>query len=401
MLLGQKPCPDCEPAQVNHFIIRTSSYVGLILKPILRPVDYFFQSVLPSRSFSWFDKAGPLTLRLLSFWHIGRLLDKISEGDSDRTRALWTEAKKRGIKMQQFRLGEIKELFIARYDGKMRLFDGLPRPVGPDAPSLYWMDNKPVMRERFAKADIPIARGGSVFSERRALELFDSLRKPVITKPFTGSRSRHTAIHLNTKESFLRGFRNAKVLSPKVLIEEELEGFVFRGTLIGGKLQAVLRREPPHVMGDGEHTVRELVDMENARPERQAHTFHPITTGPEAEEELTRQKLTWNSIPAKDAFVPLNQKISRGIGASNSDVTDLVHPDNKALLEKIGTLLADPIVGVDFIMNDVSVPWHKQERSGVIECNSLPFIDLHHYPLNGSPRNVAGALWDLIFPNVS
>lgn len=398
MLLGQKPCPDCEPAQVNHVIIKTSSYLSLVLKPLLRPLDFLFTRMLPNRSFAWFDIAGPLVIRAFAFLRIGKLEREIGEDDSDRTKALWTEATRRGIDMREYRFGAIKDLFIAKYGKHMRCFDGLPRPVGPDADSLYWMDNKPLMRERFAAAGIPIARGGSVWSEADGCRLFCELRKPVITKPHTGSRSRHTTIHIDTEEEFRRAFRNAKVLSPKVLIEEELEGFVFRGTLIGGKLQAVLRREPPHVVGDGTHTVRELVESENARPERHTKTFRPIATGEDAEAELRRQKLSWESIPSCGTFAALSQKISRGIGASNTDVTDDVHPDNRALLEKIGELLRDPLVGVDFIMNDVTIPWHVQPRAGVIECNSLPFIDLHHYPLNGTPRNVAGALWDLIFP---
>ena len=86
------------------------------------------------------------------------------------------------------------------------------------------------------------------------------------------------------------------------------------------------------------------------------------------------------------------------MGASNTDVTDDIHLDNRVLLENIGALLKDPLVGVDFIMQDASRSWREQERAGVIECNSLPFIDLHHYPLNGAPRNVAGALWDIIYP---
>ena len=108
--------------------------------------------------------------------------------------------------------------------------------------------------------------------------------------------------------------------------------------------------------------------------------------------------MTLDSVPKKGELVTLNQKVSRGIGASTTDLTDEIHPENKRLLEKIGALLKDPLVGVDFIMRDVRVPWQEQSRSGVIECNSLPFIDLHHYPLNGEPRNVASALWDLIFP---
>jgi len=398
MLLWQQPCPECEPAQVNHFVIRTGSYLGLVLKPLLRPLDYFFQRVVPNRSFAWFDIAGPLVICSFSALRIGKLVRDIRDDDSDRTKALWTEAKRRGIEMRHYRCGAIKDLFIARHGGVTRCFDGLPRPRGPEADSLYWMDNKPVMRKRFAEAGIPIAKGASVWSEEEGVEVFNRLRKPVITKPHTGSRSRHTTIHLSTEDAFRKAFRSAKVLSPKVLIEEELEGFVFRGTLIGGKLKAVLRREPPHVVGDGTHTIRELVELENRREARHTHTFHPIATGEEAEAELARQNRTWQSVPEMGTFVPLSQKISRGIGASNTDVTDDVHPDNRALLEKIGALLKDPLVGVDFIMKDVSVAWHAQPHSGVIECNSLPFIDLHHFPLNGKPRNVAGALWDLIFP---
>ncbi len=398
MLLGQKPCKDCEPAQVNHFVIRLSSYLGLVIKPLLRPFDYLVRVILPPRRFSWFDRLGPLVLQTFAFFHIGKLQDAISHDDSDRTRALWTEAEERRISMKEFRLGPIKDLFIARKNGKVRCFDGLPRPVGPEAESLYWMDNKPTMRKRFAEAGIPIARGGACFLERRGLELFASLRKPVITKPYTGSRSRHTTIHIETPEEFIHAFRNAKVLSPLVLIEEELVGFVHRGTLIGGKLVAVMRREPPHVIGDGAQTVRELVTEENKREKRHGTTFHPIAMGPEADQELSRQKLSWSSIPEKGTIVTLNQKVSRGIGASTTDLTEEMHPENRKLLEKIGAVLDDPLVGVDFIMNDVRLPWHEQERSGVIECNSLPFIDLHHYPLFGKPRNVAGALWDLIFP---
>lgn len=399
MLLGQKPCPDCEPAQVNHFVIRTASWLGLLFKPALRPLHYLLRVLLPPRSFSFFDTAGPLALRALSLLRIGRIHAALAPHASDRARALWSEAAGRGIAMQEYRCGPIKELFIARHNGQTRCFDGLPRPVGPEAESLYWMDNKPLMRKQFAAAGIPIARGASAFSEKQGLAIFRSLAKPVITKPHTGSRSRHTTIHIETEADFIRGFRNAKTISPKVLIEEELKGFVFRGTLIGGRLAATLRREPPHVLGDGAHTVRELVERENSRPERHAGIFHPISTGEEAEGELARQGLVWTSVPRKGAFVPLSQKISRGVGGSNTDVTDAVHPENRKLLERIGKVLQDPLVGVDFIMRDVALPWQSKERCGVIECNSLPFIDLHHYPLDGAPRNVAGALWDLIYPD--
>ena len=59
-------------------------------------------------------------------------------------------------------------------------------------------------------------------------------------------------------------------------------------------------------------------------------------------------------------------------------------------------MLDDPLVGVDFMMDDMARSW-KEQKCGVIECNSLPFIDLHHFPLKGPARNAAGNVWDLIF----
>ena len=105
MLLGQQPCPDCEPAQVNHFVIRTSSYVGLAFKPLLHPFDYVVRVMLPSTSFSWFDKAGPLVLHTLAFFRLGKLQKEISPLDSDRTRALWEEARRQGITLVEYRFG--------------------------------------------------------------------------------------------------------------------------------------------------------------------------------------------------------------------------------------------------------------------------------------------------------
>ena len=394
----RKICKECEPAQVNHTVIRVSSYMSLFMKPMLKPFDYLTRVLLPPRSFSWFDIVAPALLRTLAFLRVGKLDTEIRESDSDRTRCFWVEAKRRGIQMLMYRAGPVKDLFIATHEGRTICFDGLPRPIGPEAKSLYWMDNKPLMRKRFSEAGIPIASGASAFSLGQALDIFRSLKKPVIVKPYSGSRSRHTTIHLAHEKEFIAAFRSAKVLSPLALIEEELSGFVHRGTLIGGKLAAVIRREPPHVRGDGAHTTRELVEIENRHEKRNGPTFHPIVLDAEAKQELARQNLGLESIPQKGQLIFLNQKVSRGIGASTTDLTDCVHPENRKLLETIGELLQDPLVGVDFIMEDVRVPWQEQVRCGVIECNSLPFIDLHHYPLEGEPRNVAGALWDIIFP---
>jgi cyanophycin synthetase len=159
-----------------------------------------------------------------------------------------------------------------------------------------------------------------------------------------------------------------------------------------------MRREPPTIVGDGVHTVRELTEIENKNPKREGPIFHHITLDADTDEEIKRQGLTWDAIPAVGRVVTLSQKVGRGSGGITRDVTDITHPDNKELFEKIGRVLADPLVGVDFIIQDIDRSWKDQKACGVIECNSLPFIDLHHYPYAGQVRDAAGALWNLIFP---
>jgi cyanophycin synthetase len=161
---------------------------------------------------------------------------------------------------------------------------------------------------------------------------------------------------------------------------------------------AVLRRDPACVFGDGLHNISELVDIENNNPLRDEKLFHKMIIDNEALKELTYQNLQLTSIPSKNQRINLGTKTSRGSGGAIVDVTAEVHPDNNLLFNKIGEYLDDPLIGIDFIIEDIKKSWQETPRCGVIECNSLPFIDLHHYPLQGQPINVAGKVWDFVYP---
>jgi cyanophycin synthetase len=260
------------------------------------------------------------------------------------------------------------------------------------------MDDKGIMKIKFLKEGLPVAKGGVAFTTKGALKIFNNIDKPVITKPNLGSRSRHTTIHINTPEDLIMGFKKAKKLSPLVVIEEELSGALFRGTLVGGKLVGVVRRDQPAITGDGVHTVQELLDEENKRAERGGPIFHKIIIDKEANMELKRQNVKLSDVVEKNKVVTFSQKTSRGCGGTTTEVTDITHIENVKMLEHVAKFLDDPLIGVDFIMPDITKSWKDQPHSGIIECNSLPFIDLHHYPLFGKPNNVAGHLWDLVMP---
>jgi len=388
----KKYCVDCGGAQVNHKMV----YASLWLSEMIEPWTKWMDNIIPERKLEWI---GPILIKILTILHMGTITKSPNEKDSFRAKVLWIEAIKRGIDMREFHLfGMGNDVFISRFKGKMRFFDVLPRTKDYDPRGLDWMDNKNEMKKHFIKEGIKVAAGGVVNSEKKALKLFRSLDKPVIAKPNLGSRSRHTTTHISTEEELVTAYHKAHMLSPWVMIEEELTGYVHRGTVIGGKLIAVLRREPAYVIGDGVHNVKDLIDIENKNPLRDDKMFHKLALDEEALKELKHWNRDENTIPKDKEIITLGQKTSRAVGGGITDMTDIVHPDNKEMLEKIGKVLNDPLIGVDFIMDDVSISWKDQPKSGVIECNSAPFIDLHHFPLVGSPHNVAGALWDIIYP---
>ncbi|KKR43699.1 hypothetical protein A2356_00655 [Candidatus Nomurabacteria bacterium RIFOXYB1_FULL_39_16] len=397
-------CKDCEPAQEIHIVAYLSVVFGWLDQPLFDLMEMIFKNTAEAIS----NKISLPFFKLMIFLKLGYYSDEPDAKDTWRTKCFWEEAKKRGIKMREFHLGPIRDGFVAEYKGpangvnKTILFDGLPRPGFKESAALKWMDNKGTMKIKFLKEGFPVAAGGVAFTKRTALKIFNGIQKPikrpVITKPNLGSRSRHTMIHINTEEGLMVGFKKAKKLSPLVVIEEELRGYLFRGTLIGGKLVGVVKRDQPEVKGDGVHTLHELLDEENKRPERGGPIFHQISIDKEALEELKRQKINLEDIPEKGRTVTFSQKTSRSCGGTTTEVTDIIHPENKEMLEKVGAFLKDPLVGVDFIIEDVTKSWKEERHCGIIECNSLPFIDLHHYVMFGKPQNVAGRLWDLVLP---
>ena len=388
----KKYCPDCGGAQVSHFVL----YMSILLGSFLDPWTNWISKIIPS---SLVDYIGQKITDALIFFKLGNETYAPTKDNSWRARVLWEEAEKRGIKMSEFHLlGKGHDIFTSVYKGDKRFFDVLPRPKVYNPKGLEWMDNKGKMKEHFNKAGIKVAPGEVTHFKNKALKIFHSLSHPTITKPNLGSRSRHTTTHLSNEKDFMIAFKKARQLSPWVMIEEELEGYVHRGTLVGGKLIATLRREPAYVIGDGVHNVSKLVAIENQNPLRHGPIFHQLKLDDEAMKELAHCNRTPETIPAKDEIVTLGQKTSRAVGGGITDMTDVIHPDNVEMLEKIAEVLDDPLIGVDFIMNDVSVSWRDQPKCGVIECNSAPFIDLHHYPLVGRPHNVAAALWDIVYP---
>lgn len=405
MMWQQRYCEECGEAPVPHRLEKFSQTLD----------DMMFRFDLTRGLFVFFERTVTrLVINLVPVHTVElfleifvdfRLLTKSAKplpDDNTRTLALYEGAIAKNIRLTQYKLlGKVPVALVAvTKDGSKRrvAFTVIPRPLGFNSPSLEWMDDKGILKEKMRESNIPHADGGTARTFLEALAIFKRLNSSVIIKPHRGSRGRHTTLDIRTPEELKRAFDIGMEITTAVVVEKYLHGTVHRVTLVGGEPVAIARREYPHVIGDGVHTVDELIDIENKNPMRNGVHFRALDKAHRAKEALRKQNLTNSSVPEKGRLVIINDKNSRLHGTVTEDVTDTVHEDNIKLFKRFADMLGDPIVGVDFMIDDMTRPWTEQPDAGVLECNAMPFIDVHHKVISGRTINVAAYLWDVIFP---
>ena len=224
---------------------------------------------------------------------------------------------------------------------------------------------------------------------------------PLVVKPKLGSLSKHITCNIQNEADLKKAIHIAQIINPEFIVEKFIEGDVHRVTLVNHKMAGCCLREAPNVVGDGMHTITESDWNKNEHPWRgEAHqknfTLHKISADENTKFFLAKQGLALETVLPPGTKAYLHSKIILKGGVDIHDKTDEIHPDNIALFQKISRLCDTPLVGLDFICQDISPP-HHQQKCAVLEANSLPYIDMHHYPVTGQPRNVAGLIMDYVF----
>jgi hypothetical protein len=430
------PCPYCGNNPVPHRFYWYSESLNIFLTPfrqkiLYNPLSRFFKGKM------WPGKIGKFFLDLGLFFGVVSLMRDVRHCKVRRAQVLWEEAQKRGIDMSELLLfGRPVDVYVAekKYplsiihnplpskirDKRLRIiFNGLPRPAGYVNKWLDLMDDKWLFKKAMLENGLPVPTGASCSSFSQARENFNRIQKPVIVKPRAGSRGRHSTTFVSSESDLKKAFKIAKQLCRWVIVEEQLFGPVYRATVIGGpstslgtsKLAGVLRGDPPFVTGDGLHSIADLISAKNSQPHpgvhpvescdagsRQVGTFNrvkDIAADASCEVFLSRQNLTLSSVLEKGTVVNLSEKIGVNYGGSSSEDFDICHADNKELFLRAARVLGDPVVGFDYIIPDITKSY-KEQRTGFIEVNSLPFINLHHDPLLGAARNAAALVWDML-----
>ncbi|MBP6912211.1 MAG: hypothetical protein KBB88_03370 [Candidatus Pacebacteria bacterium] len=386
-LTKKQKCLYCGNNPVNHRVTYFLEWIGGVLSPYENSITN-----------SWFGRTGwklaismeRFFFRCFTFIGIGRWNTDSKLIVLDRGRVMFEEAQRRGIPIQSFIIyGKPIDTYKAYINGTWMIFQGLPRKEMEI--QTVWIDDKAILKKKLLESKIPAPRGGSVRTLEKAMSLFNTLQKPVITKPRSGSRGRHTTTMINTASELTEAFRIAQMISPEVVIEEHIFGSVYRGTVVGGELVGVLAGDPPRVVGDGVSTIFELIKKKNTDLNPAIHEYKITSL---THNFLARSNYTVHDVLPKDTILDLSEKIGTSYGGSSTELFDTAHPKIKEYLTRAGTVVNDNLIGFDFIIPDpLSDP--DTQKWGIIECNSLPFINLHHAPVHGTPRNVAKYVWDL------
>lgn len=251
------------------------------------------------------------------------------------------------------------------------------------------------------QAEVPVPRGEIIRRESSLEATCKYVGFPLVVKPVDGNHGRGITVNINDFDKALMAFREAKEVSKAVIVEKYVVGEDYRLLVINNRLVAAAKRTPANVIGNGESTIQELIDKVNTDP-RRGYGHENVLT------QITINSLTKNIIAAKgytpDSILPegemllLKDTANLSTGGTSEDVTDIVHPSNIFMVERISKVIDLDICGVDIMTTDITKPL-EETGGAVLEVNAGPGFRMHLAPTQGLARNVAAPVVDKLFPH--
>ncbi len=260
--------------------------------------------------------------------------------------------------------------------------------------------NKDETKRMLQDAAIPVAKGMCIVHESEVHDAISNVGFPLVFKPLDGNHGKGASINVKTVEEAVKAFEHAKKYSRKIIVEKFISGYDFRILVINHRFIAAALREPAHVKGDGKSTIQQLIEKENQDPRRgygHENVLTEITIDRETHEQLAKHNYMLETILKKDELCYLKGTANLSTGGTSTDVTDMVHPHNIFICERISRVIGLDICGIDIMATNLSEP--LETNGGVVlEVNAAPGFRMHLAPAKGLPRNVAAPVIDMLYP---
>lgn len=312
------------------------------------------------------------------------------------TKAIYDEAVKRGIPVLKIGDQSTLQLGYGKYQRR------IGATITDKTPCLA-VDiscDKSMTKEVLMDAALPVPEGIIADSLE---EVFDGCRKigyPVVIKPLNGNQGRGVTTEIMDDDAAEIAYREASKIDDSVIVERFIEGRDYRVLVINNKVAAVSLRMPPSVVGDGVHTISELIEIENKNPLRGYGHEKPMTKviiDDVMIEFLKHKGNKLSDIPPEGEVLPLRNNANLSTGGMAKDCTDIIHPDNMEYALRAAKSVGLDIAGIDICTKDISKSM-KTDGGAIIEVNAAPGIRMHIHPSLGKARNVAKNIVDYLFP---
>ncbi|KTD71573.1 hypothetical protein OQJ13_16900 [Legionella sp. PATHC035] len=397
--MDDKICEHCYPEKRCHVRRKIFSLFDyFIFNPFIYALSKAF--LLSEQDFLRFDNL--LNRTSITIFQKLKLFTKTNIIDRNQFNnsvlALWDEAQRRGLELYNFKESQLHTLyFMLVFNNKKYYFTQTPisllyqKNTYFDEDTKY--DNKWILKKKLLNQKIPCPVGKVFISSKSAYQYGIELGFPLAVKPVSESLSIHALCTIQTPNELKEAIKIVKQVDFRVLVEQHIPGNVYRSLIIDDSLVACVMRLPGSVIGDGLSTLAELIDKKNKAAG--GSDSRKINLNSYLKKILEAQGVAFNTVINKGQQIFISKKVTIGSGAKISNVIDLIHPENKLLLERVHKVLNIPLTGLDFICQDISLPWHKQQF-GIIENNSFPYIDLHLNPSDGTRINVPSIIWDYV-----
>lgn len=250
------------------------------------------------------------------------------------------------------------------------------------------------------QAEVPVPRGEIIGRESSLEETCRYVGFPCVIKPIDGNHGRGITVDINSLEEAVVAFREAKEVSSRVIVEKMIKGADYRLLVINNILVAAAKRTPAHVVGNGKNSVEELIIEVNKDPRRgygHENVLTQISINTLTETIIKDAGYTLKSILPDGERLVLKDTANLSTGGTAEDVTEIVHPANVSMAERISKIIDLDICGIDIMTTDISQPL-SETGGAILEVNAGPGFRMHLAPTIGLPRNVAAPVVDKLFP---
>ncbi len=328
------------------------------------------------------------------FERLVRLAQRRALGPS--TAALVRAAEERDIPWIRLNEGSLVQLGHGKYQKRIQAtVTSETRQIAIEIAS-----DKRLTHQILDQLGLPVPRQAIVHDAGEAAEEAVRLGFPVVVKPLDGNHGNAVSINLKSLDEVRAAFEKARELSTRVIVEACQPGQDYRILVIDGQVVAVARRVPGHVVGDGRHTIAELIEIVNRDPRRgigHEKVLTRLVVDDQAERLLALAGLTLDAVPAEGEAVYLRSTGNLSTGGTAIDVTDVIHEDNRLMAERAVKAIGLDVGGVDFVSPDITRS-HREVGGAIVEINAAPGFRMHLAPTEGRPRDVAGPVIDMLFP---